>query len=149
MTKKMQLTGFARLFSITVFLTLLSGFAVAQRTITGKVTDAESKAPLSGVSVVVSGTTKGTATDAQGTFKIDLGANQKTIVLSFNGYESRTVAVGNSSAISVEMDVDVKALQSVIVTGYTSQRKKDITGAVAVVSLLLVLVLVVGRWQWW
>jgi TonB-linked SusC/RagA family outer membrane protein len=134
MTKKMQLTGFARLFSITVFLTLLSGFAVAQRTITGKVTDAESKAPLSGVSVVVSGTTKGTATDAQGTFKIDLGANQKTIVLSFNGYESRTVAVGNSSAISVEMDVDVKALQSVIVTGYTSQRKKDITGAVAVVS---------------
>ena len=130
----MQLSGFARLFSITVFFTLLSGFAVAQRTITGKVTDAESKAPLSGVSVVVSGTTKGAATDAQGTFKIDLDANQKTIVLSFNGYESRTVVVGNSSVISVEMDVDVKALQSVVVTGYTSQRKKDITGAVAVVS---------------
>lgn len=134
MTKRMQLSGFARLFSITVFFTLLSGFAVAQRTITGKVTDAESKAPLSGVSVVVSGTTKGAATDAQGTFKIDLDANQKTIVLSFNGYESRTVVVGNSSVISVEMDVDVKALQSVVVTGYTSQRKKDITGAVAVVS---------------
>ena len=130
----MQLSGFARLFSITVFFTLLSGFAVAQRTITGKVTDAESKAPLSGVSVVVSGTTKGAATDAQGTFKIDLDANQKTLVLSFNGYESRTVVVGNSSVISVEMDVDVKALQSVVVTGYTSQRKKDITGAVAVVS---------------
>ena len=90
----MQLPGFARLLSITVFLSLLTGFAAAQRTVSGKVTDAETKAPLSGVSVVVSGTTKGTATDAQGTFKIDLGADQKTLVLSFNGYESKTVAVG-------------------------------------------------------
>jgi len=134
MTQKLHFQGVVRLFSITVFLSLLTGFAVAQRSVSGKVTDAETKAPLSGVSVVVSGTTKGTATDAQGTFKIDLGANQKALVLSFNGYESKTVSVGNASAITVEMDVDVKALQSVVVTGYTSQRKKDITGAVAVVS---------------
>jgi TonB-dependent starch-binding outer membrane protein SusC len=134
MTQRLQLPGFARLFSITVFLTLLTGFAVAQRTVSGKVTDAETKAPLSGVSVVVNGTTKGAATDAQGVFKIDLAADQKTLVFSFNGYEGKVVNVGNASAITVEMDVDVKALQSVVVTGYTSQRKKDITGAVAVVS---------------
>lgn len=81
----------------------------------------------------MSGTTKGTSTDAQGNFKIDVAANQR-LVFTFNGYESRTLAAGNSATLNVELDVDVKALQSVIVTGYTSQRKKDITGAVAVVS---------------
>lgn len=134
MTQKMKLSSFVRLFSITVFLTFLTGMAVAQRTVSGKVTDAESNLPLVGVSVVVNGTTKGTSTDAQGTFKIDLAADQKILVLTFNGYEVKTVVVGNSSTISVEMDVDAKALQLVVVTGYTSQRKKDITGAVAVVS---------------
>jgi len=112
---------------------LLTGLANAQRSVSGKVIDAESKAPLSGVSIVVSGSTKGTSTDAQGNYKIDVANNQR-LVFSFNGYESRTLATGSGATLNVELDVDVKALQSVIVTGYTSQRKKDITGAVAVVS---------------
>jgi TonB-linked SusC/RagA family outer membrane protein len=134
MTQSMSLKGLVRLFGITVFLTLLTGLAVAQRSVSGKVIDADSKAPLSGVSIVVGGTTKGTSTDAQGNYKIDLGADQKSLVFSFNGYESRTLNVGSGATLNVELEVDVKALQSVVVTGYTSQRKKDITGAVAVVS---------------
>ena len=126
--------GLVRLLGITVCLTLLTGLANAQRSVSGKVIDADSKAPLSGVSIVVGGTTKGTSTDAQGNYKIDLAANQKSLVFSFNGYESRTQIVGSGATLNVEMEVDVKALQSVVVTGYTSQRKKDITGAVAVVS---------------
>lgn len=132
MTQRMSLKGLVRLFGITVCLTLLTGLAHAQRSVSGKVTDAESKAPLSGVSIVVSGTTKGTSTDALGNFKIEVANNQK-LVFSFNGYESRTLNA-STTTLNVELDVDVKALQSVVVTGYTSQRKKDITGAVAVVS---------------
>ncbi|MEY4335853.1 MAG: hypothetical protein RLZZ45_772, partial [Bacteroidota bacterium] len=134
MTQRLPLKGLVRLFGITVFLTMLTGLAVAQRSVSGKVTDADSKAPLSGVSIVVSGTTKGTSTDAQGNYKIDLAANQKSLVFSFNGYDSRTLNVGSGATLNVELEVDVKALQSVVVTGYTAQRKKDITGAVAVVS---------------
>ncbi|NDE62477.1 MAG: hypothetical protein EB038_09860, partial [Cyclobacteriaceae bacterium] len=124
MTQRMSLKGLVRLFGITVFLTLLTGLAVAQRSVSGKVIDADSKAPLSGVSIVVGGTTKGTSTDAQGNYKIDLGADQKSLVFSFNGYESRTLNVGSGATLNVELEVDVKALQSVVVTGYTSQRKK-------------------------
>ena len=82
MTQRLPLKGLVRLFGITVFLTLLTGLAVAQRSVSGKVTDADSKAPLSGVSIVVGGTTKGTSTDAQGNYKIELGADQKSLVFS-------------------------------------------------------------------
>ncbi|MEY3432125.1 MAG: hypothetical protein RL131_61, partial [Bacteroidota bacterium] len=108
MTQRLNLPGFSKLLSITALLTLLTGFAVAQRTVSGKVTDAETKAPLAGVSVVVNGTTKGTATDAEGLFKLDLTADQKALVFSFNGYEGRVVNVGNQTMLNVEMEVDVK-----------------------------------------
>jgi len=80
MTKRLHLPGYARLLSITVLLTFFASFAVAQRTVTGKVTDADTRNPLSGVSVVAKGTTNGTATDAEGNFKITLAADQKNIV---------------------------------------------------------------------
>jgi len=133
MTKRLHLPGYARLLSITVLLTFFASFAVAQRTVTGKVTDADSRSPLSGVSVVAKGTTNGTPTDAEGNFKITLAADQKTLSVSFNGYVSRDVSANNAT-VNISLEVDVKSLQSVVVTGYTAQRKKDITGAVTVVS---------------
>lgn len=132
MTKQLHLPRLARLLLTTIFLTCLVGFAVAQQTVSGKVTDAETRAPLGGVSVLAKGSTSGTATDAEGNFKIELKADQKILTFSFNGYVSRDVAA--SGSMNVSLDVDVKALQSVVVTGYASQRKKDITGAVAVVD---------------
>ena len=132
MTKQLHLPKLGRLLLTTVFLTCLVGFAVAPRTVSGKVTDAETRAPLGGVSVLAKGSTNGTATDAEGNFKIELKAGQNVLTFSFNGYVSRDVAA--SASMNVALDVDVKALQSVVVTGYTSQRKKDITGAVAVVD---------------
>ncbi len=132
MTKQLHLPRLGRLFLTTIFLTCLVGFAVAQRTVSGKVTDAETRAPLGGVSVIVKGTTNGTATDAEGNFKIDLKAGESVLSFSFNGYVSRDVAA--TANMTVALEVDVRALQSVVVTGYTSQRKKDITGAVAVVD---------------
>ena len=132
MTKQLHLPRLGRLFLTTIFLTCLVGFAVAQRTVSGKVTDAETRAPLGGVSVIVKGTTNGTATDAEGNFKIDLKAGESVLSFSFNGYVSRDIAA--TANMTVALEVDVRALQSVVVTGYTSQRKKDITGAVAVVD---------------
>lgn len=132
MTKQLHLPRLGRLLLTTVFLTCLVGFAVAQRTVSGKVTDAETRAPLGGVSVVAKGSTNGTATDAEGNFKIELKADQKVLAFSFNGYVTRDVAA--TANMNVALEVDVRALQSVVVTGYSSQRKKDITGAVAVVD---------------
>ena len=132
MTKQLHLPRLGRLFLTTIFLTCLVGFAVAQRTVSGKVTDAETRAPLGGVSVIVKGTTNGTATDAEGNFKIDLKAGESVLSFSFNDYVSRDIAA--TANMTVALEVDVRALQSVVVTGYTSQRKKDITGAVAVVD---------------
>ncbi|MFN5913656.1 MAG: TonB-dependent receptor plug domain-containing protein, partial [Chitinophagaceae bacterium] len=133
MTQRLYLPWLARMSFMAFLLTFLAGSAVAQRTVSGKVTDAETRSPLGGVSVVAKGSTTGTATDAEGNFKLDLSGNQNILVISYNGYLSREVAAG-SGPLNVSLEVDVKALQSVVVTGYTSQRKKDITGAVAVVS---------------
>lgn len=133
MTQKMHLPWLARMSFMALLLTFLAGSAFAQRTVSGKVTDAETRSPLGGVSVVAKGSTTGTATDAEGNFKLDLSGSQNILVISYNGYLSREVAAG-SGPLNVSLEVDVKALQSVVVTGYTSQRKKDITGAVAVVS---------------
>ena len=132
MTKQLHLPRLGRLLLTTVLLTCLVGFAVAQQTVSGKVTDAETRAPLGGVSVLAKGSTSGTATDAEGNFKIELKADQKILTFSFNGYVSRDVAA--SASMNVALEVDVKALQSIVVTGYAAQRKKDITGAVAVVD---------------
>jgi len=108
MTKQLHLPRLGRLLLTTVFLTCLVGFAVAQRTVSGKVTDAETRAPLGGVSVLAKGSTNGTATDAEGNFKIELKAGQNVLTFSFNGYVSRDVAA--SATMNVALDVDVKAL---------------------------------------
>lgn len=133
MIRLLQAKGAARLLSLIVFLTMLVGAVQAQMTVSGKVTDAETRGPIAGATVTVKGTANAVATDEQGNFKLTLTGGQTVLVISSNGYLSREVngAAGN---VSVTLDTDVKALQSVIVTGYTSQRKKDITGAVAVVS---------------
>ena len=122
-----------RLFSFTFVLTLSTMFAMAQQTVTGKVIDAETKLPLSGVSILIKGSNLGTTTDTEGNFKLTANANQKTLAFYYNGYLGKDVKV-TTGALNVELDVDVNMLQSVVVTGYSAQRKKDITGAVAVVS---------------
>ncbi|MEY3193303.1 MAG: hypothetical protein RI982_1080 [Bacteroidota bacterium] len=122
-----------RLFSLTFVLTLSTMFAMAQQTVTGKVIDAETKLPLSGVSILIKGSNLGTTTDTEGNFKLTANANQKTLAFYYNGYLGKDVKV-TTGTLNVELEVDVNMLQSVVVTGYSAQRKKDITGAVAVVS---------------
>jgi iron complex outermembrane receptor protein len=79
--------------------------------------------------VLEKGTSNGTVSDSDGNFTISVGANA-TLVLSFVGYESQEVAVGSQSTVNVSLRSDVKALSEVVVVGYGSQEKKEITGAV-------------------
>ncbi|WP_188765180.1 SusC/RagA family TonB-linked outer membrane protein [Emticicia aquatilis] len=119
--------------ALMLLLFFTSSMVFAQKKITGKVTDAESGIGLPGATIQVKGTNKGTSSDANGAFAIDVPSGS-TLVISSIGYVAVEEAVGNRSIIDVAMQSDAKALSEVVVTGYATQRKKDITGAVTTVS---------------
>lgn len=100
--------------------------------IRGKVTDENGK-PLGYVSVSVKGTNKGTATDANGEFRIEAGAGD-ILVFSLVGYKAIAVTVGNDDDIAVKMELNVSGLGEVVVVGYGTQRRGNLTGAVATVN---------------
>ena len=105
----------------------------AQAQITGTV-KGEDGADLIGVNVILKGTTSGTITDVSGKYSIQASPSD-IIVFSFVGYITQEVTIGNQSTVDVTLAADVTSLQEVIVTGYASEKKADLTGAVAVVDL--------------
>ena len=102
--------------------------------VTGKVTEATTGEPLPGVSIVKKGTTLGTTTDSEGTYSLAVERGD-TLMFSFVGMQSREVVVGTSNVINVALEEQVEALEQVVVTGYQSQRKADLTGAVSVIEV--------------
>ncbi|WP_242929500.1 SusC/RagA family TonB-linked outer membrane protein [Pontibacter vulgaris] len=110
--------------------------AMAQvKAITGKVTDATTNQPLPGVTVLVKGTTAGTATGADGSYSINVPANGNTLVFRFIGYLSTERAIGNASTVNVALPLDTKQLSEVVVTALGIERqKKEIGYATATVS---------------
>ena len=116
------------------FFLLLSLFALSQnRTVSGKITGSADNAPLSGVSVQVKGTTSGTTTDADGNFSISAPA-AATLVISSTGHETQQVRVGNQYQINVTLQLSNNALGEVVVIGYGTARKSDLTGSVGSVK---------------
>jgi TonB-dependent starch-binding outer membrane protein SusC len=109
-----------------------TAFATAQ-TVTGTVTDSKGD-PVSGISVTVKGTTKGTSTNAQGVFTLNDVANGATLVFSGSGYTSQSVKVSGTGAVNVSIQTSVSNLNEVVVVGYGTARKKDLTGAVGSVK---------------
>lgn len=108
--------------------------AVAQdRIISGTVTD-ETGTGMPGVNVVIKGTTFGATTNAEGRFTINVPNDDAVLVVSFVGYATQEIAVGGRSSIDVQLTPDVMALTEVVVTGYATQEKKDLTGAVGTVK---------------
>ncbi len=123
--------------SLCLLLMLLFQTAYAQdRTITGKVIDDLSGSGLPGATVTVKGGSSltGTTTGSDGTYSVRIGPGATALVFSFIGYQNKEVPIGNQSIIDVQLDSDVNALSEVIVTGYGSQSKRDITGAVTTVN---------------
>ncbi|WP_460542499.1 SusC/RagA family TonB-linked outer membrane protein, partial [Echinicola sediminis] len=113
-------------------LTLICGpssYAQAQ-TVSGKVTDADSGEPLPFVNVLVKGTTRGTTTDIDGLYTININSSQDVLVFSFIGFDAKEYTVGNQSTIDVQLQGNTKQLDEVVVVGYGTQRKADLTGSV-------------------
>jgi TonB-linked SusC/RagA family outer membrane protein len=97
--------------------------------VTGVVKDAYGEA-LIGVSVVVEGTSSGTVTDANGTYSIDVPNGQSILRFSYIGYTTQSVTVDNRTVIGVTLQEDSQSLEEVVVVGYGTMRKKDLTGSV-------------------
>ncbi len=116
----------------TMMFLLLATFAISQRTVTGVLTD-EDGLGLPGVSIIEAGTTNGTITDLDGNYSLTV-ADGASLMFSFVGYSTQVIEVGNQSVISMAMTPDAEVLDEIVVTGYQSQRKRDITGAVAIVD---------------
>jgi TonB-dependent starch-binding outer membrane protein SusC len=112
-----------------------SAIAFAQsRVITGTVTSTEDNMGVPGATVLVKGTTIGTATDIDGKYSISVPAGSNVLVFTFVGLRTQEVNIGNRTTVNVTLESDVTALGEVIVTGYGTQPKREVTGAVSSVK---------------
>jgi TonB-linked SusC/RagA family outer membrane protein len=118
----------------TIALCLAATVAWAQnKTITGKITASDDGQAMPGVNVLESGTNNGTVTDASGSYTISVGPDA-TLQFSFVGYISQTIAVGAQTVVDITLAPDITSLSEVVVVGYGTIAKKDLTGSVSQVS---------------
>jgi iron complex outermembrane receptor protein len=118
------------MLAMALFMGAIIGVNAQSRTITGTVLDATLGDPVPGATVLVKGTTRGAATDLDGKFTLQLQAGDQVLVVSFVGYLSQEVEIGNQSNVTINLQEDIKSLQEAVVIGYGSQDKKELTSAV-------------------
>jgi TonB-linked SusC/RagA family outer membrane protein len=111
-----------------------SGAIQQQITVTGKVTSSDDGTPLPGVSIVLKGTSKGTTSDANGTYTLQVPDGSAVLIFSFIGYEPQEIAIDSRTEINVSMVVDIKQLDEVVIIGYGTQEKVSLTGSVAAIK---------------
>ncbi len=97
----------------------------------GKVSDSDKKEGLPGVSVLLKGTTQGTITDENGLYQIAVPEKESILVFSFIGYATQEIAAGNSGSVDVSLLPEQKSLDELVVVGYGTQKKINLTGSVA------------------
>ncbi len=125
---------FTRISVLTILGLLFISNAFAQNiTITGVVTDAADRSAIPAVSIVVKGTTTGTQTDANGRYSIAAPSNS-TLVFTYIGYTTREVPVNNQTNLNIALQTEAQNLEQVVVVGYGTQRKIDVTGSVTSVK---------------
>lgn len=105
-----------------------------ERTIKGRVTSADDGLGFPGVNIIVKGTTRGTVSDAEGNYSIEVSSADAILVFSSIGYKTTEVAVGTQTDINLAIEPDVTSLSEVVVVGYGTVKKSDVTGALASVS---------------
>lgn len=104
------------------------------KTITGKVVD-DTNSPLPGVSILVKGTANGTVTDIDGQFSLVVAGDESVLVFSYTGYLTQEIVVGAQTTINLTLQTDTKQLEGVVVIGYGTAKKSDLTGSVGSVKL--------------
>lgn len=128
-----------RKFNCNLFLSLLSllfflGFVQAQaQTVSGKVTDEATGEGIPGVNILIKNTTSGTISDIDGNYSLEASADA-VLVFSFVGYQTSEINVGGRQAINLLLAADLTQLEQVVVVGYGTQRKVDLTGAVGSIT---------------
>lgn len=132
-----QLNSFCmmkRLLVTCVMLLTTISISMSQTTnVRGVVTSSEDNLPLPGVNVLVKGTTSGTVTDLDGNFSIQVAQGQ-TLVFSFVGYDTQEILVGNQTNLNVLLMIDARTMNEVVVVGYGTQSRRDLTGSVGSVK---------------
>lgn len=120
---------------LVMVLGLLATDTFAQSKISGSVSDASDGTTLPGVSILIKGTTQGTSTDINGKYLLDVPSEESILVFSFIGYQTLELTVSGKSKIDVNLVPEVSMLNELVVVGYSTQKKKDLTGAVSVVDM--------------
>jgi len=122
------------LLVLTTFLLLLIPQIIAATiqpvTVRGTVTDATTGEPLIGVNILIEGTQQGTTTDASGNYTLQVPGGDAVLVVSYIGYASKSVPVAGQSTINVQLDPSVSELQEIVVIGYGTMRRNEVTSAV-------------------
>lgn len=140
LTMKLVFIGLLVLCFSTVQANLIPGDkqsnleAYQNQEVTGTVTSASDGIPLPGVNVYVKGTTTGVITDADGKYNLSLASAEDILVFSFIGFTTEEIVVGNQSVIDVSLVEESRELNEVVVIGYGTVKKKDLTGSVSTVS---------------
>ena len=128
-----RVTAFFCLLCIALLGTVSPAFAQEGKKITGHVVD-DTNEPLIGASILVVGTSTGVITDLDGNFNIIVPSGATALQISYVGYETVTVPVPSGNTVNVKMKSDAQMLSDVVVIGYGTQRKSDLTGSVSNVS---------------
>ena len=120
--------------ALAAFL-LISQFAIAQnRTVTGKVIDSKDGSPVVGASVVPKGTRTGTTTSSEGNFSISVGSGVTTLVITSVGFERKEFDISGINSLNVSLVATGTSLNEVVVTGYGTQRRREVTSAITTLS---------------
>ncbi len=119
---------------VCIALSSLNPLFAQNRIVSGTINSDEDNSPIPGVNVVVKNTSTGTVTDVNGNYTIAVG-NGATLVFSSIGFLTQEVAVNDQSVINLSLSADIQSLSEVVVVGYGSQRKADITSAISVIDV--------------
>ena len=125
--------GFLAFLLLAVVLSFSNVLYAQQKTIQGKITDA-GNTPLPGVSVSVKGTTVGTVTDVDGIYELIVPADAANLLYSYIGMKTQDIVIGTQTTINVVLQEDLVGLDEVVVIGYGTRIKEEITGSVSTVS---------------
>ncbi len=129
-----SMRGISLLFVLLGLVPLLTFGQGSGRTIKGKMVDAVTKEALVGGSVLIKGTTKGATADANGQYSISVSDENAVLVFRFLGYDNQEIKVGSSAIIDASLKPNASSLEQVVVVGYGTQKKTDVTGSVKSVS---------------
>ena len=133
---KTYLQALSRYIVVALIVGVAQQVSAQNLNVTGSITDADSGEALIGASIVIKGTTNGTVTDFDGNFSVSIPSSGTVLEVSFTGYESQELIIDNpDQELNIKLKLSVDQLQEIVVTGYTSEKKSDLTGAIQVVEL--------------